>query len=50
MPMHISISNAIGGGGGNLGSGGGGAPFESSKSFTFDGNTVQHTVVFSFGD
>ena len=36
MPMQISISNAIGGGGGNLGSV---APFESSKSFDFDGNT-----------
>ena len=36
--MQISISNAIGGGGGNLGSGGG-LPFASTKSFTFDGST-----------
>lgn len=38
MPMQISISNAIGGGGGNLGSGGGSVPFTNTKSFTFDGN------------
>jgi len=37
--MQISISNAVGGGGGNLGSGGGGVPFTNTKSFTFDGNT-----------
>jgi len=36
MPMQISISNAIGGGGGNLGSGGG-SSFASTNSFTFDG-------------
>ena len=34
--MQISISNAIGGGGGNLGSGGG-SSFASTNSFTFDG-------------
>ncbi len=36
MPMQISISNAIGGGGGNLGSGG--SSFENLYSFAFDGN------------
>ena len=36
--MQISISNAIGGGGGNLGSGGG-SSFASTNSFTFDGNS-----------
>ena len=36
--MQISISNAIGGGGGNLGSGGG-SSFASTNSFTFDGST-----------
>ena len=36
MPMQISISNAIGGGGGNLGSGG--SSFENLYSFAFDGS------------
>ena len=36
--MQISISNAIGGGGGAQGSGGG-SSFASTNSFTFDGNT-----------
>jgi hypothetical protein len=38
MPMQISISNAIGGGGGAQGSGGG-SSFASTNSFTFDGNS-----------
>ena len=36
MPMQISISNSIGGGGGNLGSGG--SSFENLYSFAFDGS------------
>ena len=36
--MQISISNAIGGGGGAQGSGGG-SSFENVNSFTFDGNS-----------
>jgi len=36
--MQISISNAIGGGGGAQGSGGG-SSFASTNSFTFDGST-----------
>jgi hypothetical protein len=36
MPMQISISNAIGGGGGAQGSG---SAFASTNSFTFDGST-----------
>ena len=36
--MQISISNAIGGGGGAQGSGGG-SSFASTNSFTFDGNS-----------
>ena len=38
MPMQISISNAIGGGGGAQGSGGG-SSFASTNSFIFDGNS-----------
>lgn len=37
MPIQISISNAIGGGGGNLGSGGGAVPFTNTKSILLDG-------------
>jgi len=36
MPMQISISNSIGGGGGNLGSGGG-SSFTNTKSILLDG-------------
>ena len=36
--MQISISNAIGGGGGAQGSGGG-SSFASTNSFTFDGSS-----------
>ena len=36
MPMQISISNAIGGGGGAQGSG---TSFASTNSFEFDGST-----------
>ena len=36
MPMQISISNSIGGGGGNLGSGGG-SSFTNTKSIELDG-------------
>ena len=36
MPMQISISNSIGGGGGNLGSGGG-SSFTNTKSIALDG-------------
>ena len=44
MPMQISISNSIGGGGGNLGSGGG-SSFTNTKSIALDG--VDDFVSFS---
>ena len=55
MPMQISISNAIGGGGGTQGAGGGGTPFENLKSINLDGvddyvilaNTTQNFTDFS---